>query len=324
MCDPAAIGPAVGEIGSAASASAQNKAARRNYEYQLKVRERKWMQTRSTYQTKKVQFEQEVDQSNIAAQRAYSRTQQQLNNARSLAILQNQEDFKKMLANEGMIEVSAAERGVRGRSVARQLVQNSATFGMSQAMRSRGLTQAGYQARETYGDINRQLKGQLNQSFSRVAIQPVQDVAPPRPVMQSPGLALMLGMAQAVGAGMEGASAKQALKSPQMSTYTPPPAMNPGFVNSYGSATGIPINLQPSINPYTIASDRKLKENIEQVGISPQGYKIYEFNYKGGNVRFRGAMAQDVLNKNPMAVGIDQNHLTVDYSKIDVNMEVVK
>ena len=77
MCSPAAIGPAVGAIGSAAQASASNKAARREYEYKLKVRERKWMQTRSTYQSKKVQFEQEVDQANIAAQRAYSRTQQQ-------------------------------------------------------------------------------------------------------------------------------------------------------------------------------------------------------------------------------------------------------
>ncbi len=70
-------------------------------------------------------------------------------------------------------------------------------------------------------------------------------------------------------------------------------------------------------------SDKKLKENIEEVGVSPQGYKIYEFNYIGGDVRFRGAMAQDVLTKNPMAVGIDQNYLTVDYRKIDVALEVV-
>ena len=85
--------------------------------------------------------------------------------------------------------------------------------------------------------------------------------------------------------------------------------------------TGIPAVL-PS-GAYGVASDIKLKENIQEVGISPQGYKIYEFNYKGGDVRFRGAMAQDVLKKNPMAVGIDQNNLTVDYSKIDVKMEVV-
>ena len=70
-------------------------------------------------------------------------------------------------------------------------------------------------------------------------------------------------------------------------------------------------------------SDINLKENIEEVGVSPDGYKIYEFNYKGFKDRWRGALAQDVVKKNPMAVGIRDNHLTVDYSKIDVNMELV-
>ena len=204
MCDPAAIGPAVGAIGSAAQASQANKEKRRIYEHKLKVRERKWMQTRTTYASKKVQYKEAVDQSNIAAQRAYSKVQRQLYNARSLAILQNQEDFKKMLQNEGMIEASAAERGVRGASVARQLVQNNANFGISQAMRSRGLREAGYDAREVYGDINRDLKGQLNKSFGRVAIQPIADIAPPKPVMQNIGMTLMIGMGKALGAGLEG------------------------------------------------------------------------------------------------------------------------
>ncbi len=70
-------------------------------------------------------------------------------------------------------------------------------------------------------------------------------------------------------------------------------------------------------------SDIKLKENIEQVGVSPNGHKIYEFNYKGFKERWRGAMAQDVVKKNPLAVSIRDGHLTVDYSKIDVNMELV-
>ena len=85
--------------------------------------------------------------------------------------------------------------------------------------------------------------------------------------------------------------------------------------------TGIMSN--PAISFGGLASDIKLKENIQQVGTSPQGYNVYEFNYKGGDVRFRGVMSQDVLQKKPMAVGIDQNYLTVDYSQIDVNMEVV-
>ena len=72
-------------------------------------------------------------------------------------------------------------------------------------------------------------------------------------------------------------------------------------------------------------SDIKLKEDIKQVGVSPKGYKVYEFNYKDDftNTRYRGVMAQDVLKKNPMAVGIQDNYLTVDYSQIDVDMEVV-
>ena len=81
--------------------------------------------------------------------------------------------------------------------------------------------------------------------------------------------------------------------------------------------TGIPTGV------FASASDIKLKENIEEVGVSPNGHKIYEFNYKGFKDRWRGVMAQDVVKKNPMAVGIRDGYLTVDYSKIDVNMEVV-
>ena len=70
-------------------------------------------------------------------------------------------------------------------------------------------------------------------------------------------------------------------------------------------------------------SDIRAKENVKEVGKSPDGYKIYEFNYIGNKIRYRGAMAQDVVKINPMAVGIRDNYLTVDYSKIDVDMEVV-
>ena len=197
MCDPVVGAVAVGAIGAGASAQASNKATKRNYQHQLKVRERKWMGTRSLYQTKKVQFEQEVDLANIAAQRAYTRTQISLNNAQSLAILQNQDDFKKMLQNEGAIEASAAERGVRGRSLGRLLVMNKGEYGLSQAMRSRGLSMAGYKAKQYNEDVNRKLKGSLNRSFGNVAIQPIPDLAPPKPVYQNPMFAALLGGAQA-------------------------------------------------------------------------------------------------------------------------------
>ena len=103
----------------------------------------------------------------------------------------------------------------------------------------------------------------------------------------------------------------------------PPPVMMPPSNRLGGALSLAQSALSIGASIATIKSDIKTKENVTQVGVSPQGYKIYEFNYIGGDVRFRGAMAQDVVQKNPMAVGIDQNYLTVDYSKIDVNMEVV-
>ena len=118
------------------------------------------------------------------------------------------------------------------------------------------------------------------------------------------------------------ARGREALGIP--AAYGAPVMMPP--TNRLGGALQIGSTLASiggSIAQISMASDKRVKENIEQVGVSPQGYNIYEFNYIGGDVRFRGAMAQDVVKKNPMAVGIDQNYLTVDYSKIDVAMEVV-
>ena len=219
----------------------QNKEKRRQYEHQLKIRERKWMQTRSTYQSKQVQFAQEVDLANIAAQRAYTRTNIQLNRARASAILQNQEDFKKMLANEGAIEVSAAERGVRGKSVARQLAMNQGQFGLSQAMRSRALATARFDAKEVMADTNRQLKGTLNRSFSKVAVAPVPDFAPPKPVMQNVGMTLMLGMGQALAAGLEGSMGNNNYQNttPQLNANA---SMSQASTISAGSSYGYGAN----------------------------------------------------------------------------------
>lgn len=202
MCHPAAIAPAVGAIGAMQGAQQQNKALLSNYKHQLKVRKTNWLRERSLYGTKKAQYEQEVDLANIAAQRAYSRTQQQLNNAQALAIIQNQDDFKELLQAEGLIEASAAERGVGGRSLARALVLSKGDYGVKQALRSRGLANARYSAKESNKNVRLQLKSYLNRSFGKVAIQPTPDLAPPKPVLQNPGMELMLGLGQALGAGV--------------------------------------------------------------------------------------------------------------------------
>ena len=78
-----------------------------------------------------------------------------------------------------------------------------------------------------------------------------------------------------------------------------------------------------SIASLFVPSDIRMKEDIEQVGVSPDGHKIYEFNYIGKPTRYRGVMAQEVAKIDPMAVGIKDGYLAVNYGKIDVDMEVI-
>lgn len=68
------------------------------------------------------------------------------------------------------------------------------------------------------------------------------------------------------------------------------------------------------------SSDRRMKENIEQVGVSNSGINIYEFNYKGSEQRYQGVMADEV----PWAV-VERSvgYNMVDYNKVDVEFRRV-
>ena len=74
-------------------------------------------------------------------------------------------------------------------------------------------------------------------------------------------------------------------------------------------------------------SDINLKENIEQIGVSPSGLNIYEWNYIGESTanRYQGVIAQDLLSKgrHDAVVEMDNGYLGVYYNKIDVNMTLV-
>tara|TARA_R100000388_G_scaffold94179_1_gene80583 strand:+ start:23 stop:790 length:768 start_codon:yes stop_codon:yes gene_type:complete len=120
------------------------------------------------------------------------------------------------------------------------------------------------------------------------------------------------------------ARAREALGVP--AAYGQPIMMPPSdyLSGTLGLVSNV-VSIATGIKGFFPPSDIKLKENIEQVGTSNDGYKIYEFNYKvRPEIRFRGAMAQDVVKKNPMAVSIHpKGYLTVDYNQIDIDMEVV-
>ena len=67
-------------------------------------------------------------------------------------------------------------------------------------------------------------------------------------------------------------------------------------------------------------SDRRLKENIVQVGKSSSGINIFEFNFKGNEDKYKGVMSDEV----PWAVLKDNDDYDiVDYNQIDVTFEKI-
>jgi hypothetical protein len=62
-------------------------------------------------------------------------------------------------------------------------------------------------------------------------------------------------------------------------------------------------------------SDKRLKEDISEIGETFDGQPIYSFKYKGDDKTQIGLMAQDVEKKHPEAVGLAGGYKTVDYEK---------
>ena len=70
-------------------------------------------------------------------------------------------------------------------------------------------------------------------------------------------------------------------------------------------------------------SDIRLKTNIVKVD-NKHGINIYEYNYLWGNNKYRGVMAQEILNEYPNAVEKDTSGFyCVDYNQLPVKFERV-
>lgn len=65
----------------------------------------------------------------------------------------------------------------------------------------------------------------------------------------------------------------------------------------------------------SLFSDRRLKEDVEEVG-SVDGFPLYKFRYKGTPERRLGLMAQDVEKRLPHAVGEVAGFKTVNYAAV--------
>ena len=97
-----------------------------------------------------------------------------------------------------------------------------------------------------------------------------------------------------------------------------PDAIRPeGF---FGDIADIVRSVIPVLS--STLSDRRLKMNIVHCETLQNGLRIVEFSYLGFTNRWRGLIAQDVLQSHPDAVVEDENgHLTVDYNGLNVSLQ---
>ena len=209
MCAPVALGiasfgaSALGAVGqhqsASAQAAAQNAAATNNYKYQLKVRERNWDNTRHVYNRKLYQYGQQIDENSLAAARAYSSAQRNLDEQYKSASFKSEANLAKLIRSRG----NFAAAGRTGRSANRLASEQMMQFGRGQAVIAENLVSGMNKYNQTTMGINRELLSSNRKAYEKVAIQPQPTVAPAQPVMTPgpSGLSLASGL---VSAGTSG------------------------------------------------------------------------------------------------------------------------
>ena len=84
-----------------------------------------------------------------------------------------------------------------------------------------------------------------------------------------------------------------------------------GIMGTLGSLAGMAGSLG-----WAPFSDVRIKENITSDGTKYKGHNVYDYNYVGDDVRYKGVMAQEVEQTNPGAVGEVKGIKYVNYGAL--------
>ncbi len=184
-----------------AQARAQNEAARRQYKYQNEQRERKWMQTLSVYDSKIIQSEINSQNAYMAFRGAETDAQLQRQQARDDAQIKYQEMYVELLNKSDTAKLIASGR--TGRSIKKLQVNELAKYGRNVSEIGRQLVNNDYKIAKDLQKARAQAKGYVDAQYAEVAFQPIPDVEPPQPVMQSVGAAAFMD-ALSIGSSIAG------------------------------------------------------------------------------------------------------------------------
>ena len=167
-----------------AQAAAANKAAKRDYQYKLKKRQHDWFQQVSMSSLANVQYEQGIDNSNLALAGVYANAQEKYGHLIGEAMQNNQESWKKFL-QEAKGGAKLAASGQTGVSAERLSALDFAEYLRSTSKQAYELTKSKSELDVTTGTASAQAKADQLNMFSAVAFQKNPELEPPKPVMQS-------------------------------------------------------------------------------------------------------------------------------------------
>jgi hypothetical protein len=137
---------------------------------------------------------------------------------------------------------------------------------------------------------------------------------------QSAGQNMVAGMGQAAGTIAAGQNMQIQGLSTVLNNQTQ------SYMNSQESMLGdIGGLLGGAAAAYTAFSDRRIKENIEEVGVDQRtALTLYQFNYIGDDRRFQGVMADEVELSYPDAVVMmDNGYKAVKYDLLNIDFKEV-
>ena len=173
-----------------AQARAANKTAQRNYEYQLKNRERNWMQTLGITQTERVMYKQGIQASNLGLAQIYGDIQEKFGDQIGQALQEDEVNWKKFLEQSKGADLTAAGR--TGRSIDRISTLELADYLKKGSRKAYELTESKQELNKVAAKAAGQARAEQMNMFAKNNIIKNPDLAPPQPVKQNVGAAMFM------------------------------------------------------------------------------------------------------------------------------------
>ena len=171
-----------------AGAAAANEQARRDYQYKLDRREQAWMQDLSLTKQEHVQYEQGINNTNLGLANVYADLHEEYGDLYGQMLQEDETSWKEFLANSGKLAAS----GVTGRSADRIQTLDLAKYLTESNRKVINLNKQGKELRKQSAQAYGKVRAQQMDSFAKVAMVKMPDLAPPQPVMRNVGAAAFM------------------------------------------------------------------------------------------------------------------------------------